>query len=197
MIRPIQTFFDGYRFRSRTEARFAVMWKALGWRYQFELQGFALEPGPFLPDFFLDDCDVFFEVKGTMPSDYQVALCASLADAYNCTVFLAVGQPEHDAAVYRFSPDEDCVISTLRTELGRLGASPDEIDRAILCARSAQFEHGQKPVTCTDPRLVNLKNARREHRNLQYPTTSLSAATGVDGRLPTVSFVAPASGDGR
>jgi hypothetical protein len=192
MIRPIQTFFDGYRFRSRTEARFAVMWRALGWPYQFEMQGFALEQGPFLPDFYLDDCAVFFEVKGTMPSDHEVGLCAGLADERDCTVFLAVGQPEHEAAVYRFPPHENCLISTLRTELGSLGASIDEIDRAILCARSAQFEHGQKPVTCTDPRLVNLKNARREHRNLKCPPTRFS-----DTRLPAVSFVAPNSRDGR
>src|SRR5262245_38331467 len=157
-IRPIQTFFDGYRFRSRTEARFAVMWRALGWPYQFEMQGYVLEQGPFLPDFYLSECAVFFEVKGTMPSDHEVGLCASLADERNSTVFLAVGQPEHDAAVYRFAPHENYLISTLRTELASLGASPDEIDRAILCARSAQFEFGQKPVTCTDPRLVNLKD---------------------------------------
>jgi hypothetical protein len=180
MIQPIQTFFDGYRFRSRTEARFAVMWRALGWPYQFEMQGFALEQGAFLPDFYLNDCAVFFEVKGTMPSDHQVGLCASLADAHDCTVFLAVGQPEHDAAVYRFPPGEDCLISTLRIELGSLGASVDEIDMAMLCARSARFEHGQKPITCTDPRLVNLKNARINHRNIQARFVFPGAANSVE-----------------
>jgi hypothetical protein len=194
MIRAIQTFYDGFRFRSRTEARFAVMWKALGWRYQFELDGFALEQGPFLPDFYLTDSAVFVEVKGVMPSDREVRLCTSLADSHDCTVFLAVGQPEHDAAVYRFPPHEDYLISTLRTELGSLGASPDEIDRGILCARSAQFEYGQKPVTCTDPRLVNLRDARREHRNLQCPPVRFRDKSAA--RLPQVSFVASNQRDG-
>ena len=196
MIRAIQTFFDGYRFRSRTEARFAVMWKALGWRYQFELDGFVLEQGPFLPDFYLPECAVLVEVKGTMPSDREVGLCASLADAHDRTVFLAVGQPEHDAAVYRFPPHANYLVSTLRTEVESLGASPDELERAILCARSAQFEHGQKPVTCTDPRLVNLKNARRDHRNLQCPPVRFSDRANSATHLPAISFVASNLKDG-
>jgi hypothetical protein len=178
MIQPIQTFFDGYHFRSRTEARFAVMWRALGWPYQFEMQGFALKRGPFLPDFYLDDCAVFFEVKGIMPSDQEVALCASLADEYDCTVFLVVGQPAHDAVVYRFVPHEECFFSTLADELDSLGASSDEISRGVLCARAARFEFGYKPITSTDPRLVHLKNARIDHRNLQWSATS-SAKTST------------------
>jgi hypothetical protein len=184
MIQAIQTFFDGFHFRSRTEARFAVMWNALGWHYQYEMEGFALEQGRFLPDFFLDDRRVFFEVKGLMPSHHEVGLCANLANESNRTVFLAVGQPEHEVAVYRFPPHENYLISTLRTELQSLGASYDEIARAFFCARSARFEYGQKPVTCTDPRLANLVNARREHRNLQSSPVRFG-----DSRLPEVSFV--------
>jgi hypothetical protein len=165
------------------------MWKALGWRYQFEMQGYALEMGTFLPDFYLDECAVFIEVKGIMPSDHEVGLCATLADETNSTVFLAVGQPKHDAAVYRFAPHEDFLISTLHSELTSLGASPDEIDRAILCAGTAQFEHGQKPVTCTDPRLANLINARRNHRNLQCPPVRFIDSSNSASRLPEVSFV--------
>jgi hypothetical protein len=101
-------------------------------------------------------------------------------------VFLAVGQPEHDAAVYRFPPGEDCLISTLRIELESLGAPVDEIDGAISCARSARFEHGQKPITCTDPRLVNLKNARINHRNPQARSMFPDAVNNVDQRLPAV-----------
>jgi hypothetical protein len=192
MIRAIQTFYDGFRFRSRTEARFAVMWKALGWRYQYEMDGFVLEQGPFLPDFYLTDCEVFVEVKGLLPSEREIGLCASLADAHDCTVFLAVGQPEHDAAVYRFPPHEDYLISSLRTELESLGAAPDEIERAVMCARSARFEYGEKPVTSTDPRLVNLIAARREHRNLQCAPVRINSAA----RLPAVSFVTSNSKDG-
>lgn len=192
MLRAIETYFAGRHFRSRTEARFAVLWKALGWHYQYEMEGFALEQGRFLPDFYLTECAAFVEVKGLMPSDHEIGLCASLANERNCTVFLAVGQPEHEAAVYRFPPHEDYLISTLRTELRSLGASYDEIGRAIFSAGCARFEHGQKPVTCTDPRLANLVNARREHRNLSFNDNASSAEL-----LPAVSFVPSKSKDGR
>jgi hypothetical protein len=181
MMRVIQTFYDGRFFRSRTEARFAAMWNALGWKYQYEMEGFAFEQGSFLPDFYLTECAAFVEVKGLKPSGHEIGLCASLANERDCTVFLAVGQPEPDAAVYRFPPHEDCLISTLRTELRSLGASYDEIAGAIFRAGCARYEHGEKPVTHTDPRLVNLINARRDHRNLQAPPVSAS-------RLPEVSF---------
>ena len=195
MISPIQTFFDGYRFRSRTEARFAVMWRALGWAYQYEKDGFALEQGAYLPDFYLNDRAVFFEIKGLMPSDREIGFCASLADEHDATVFLAVGQPAHDAAVYRFEPREnDCTIATLEIELKRLGAAPDEINRAVMCARSARFEHGQQPVTSTDPRLAGLKNA--ENQSPQSPMAGNAVRIGKNSvvhldsrvRLPVVSF---------
>src|SRR5262249_20534748 len=126
MLRVIQTFFDGRHFRSRTEARFAVLCKALGWHYEYEREAFVLEQGSFLPDFYLTECGAFVEVKGIMPSDHEISLCASLANEQNCKVFLAVGQPEQDAAVYRFPPHQDYLLSTLRTELRSLGASYDE-----------------------------------------------------------------------
>jgi len=158
------------------------MWNALGWRYQFEKQGFRLEQGTFLPDFYLDDRGVFFEVKGVRPSDREVGLCANLADEHGCTVFLAVDQPRHDATVYRFPPHEKCLIATLPTELQSLGATCDEIIGAIQSALSAQFEHGQTPViTRSDHQLGNLINARRNHRNINYPSAR--------SRLPVVSFV--------
>jgi len=122
--------------------------------------------------------------KGLLPSEHEIGLCANLANERNCTVLLAVGQPEQEVPVYRFPPHENYLTSTLRTELHSLGASYDEIGRAIFSAGCARFEHGEKPVTYTDPRLANLVNARREHRNLSFNDNTSSA-----DRLPTVSFV--------
>jgi len=62
---PIETCYRGYRFRSRLEARWAVFFDALDIAYQYELEGFELKRGRFLPDFFLPDQDVWVEVKPT------------------------------------------------------------------------------------------------------------------------------------
>jgi hypothetical protein len=51
MIRAIETRYHGYRFRSRTEARWGVFFDALGLRWEYEPEGFELPSGPYLPDF--------------------------------------------------------------------------------------------------------------------------------------------------
>ena len=67
MIKPIETFYAGSRFRSRLEARWAVFFNWLKIQYLYEPEGFMLEDGTmYLPDFYLPDQDTFFEVKGVM-----------------------------------------------------------------------------------------------------------------------------------
>lgn len=75
-IKPIETVYNGYRFRSRLEARWAVFFDALGIKYEYEPEGFDLGNGLYyLPDFLLHDIvpryaqgdafrDVYVEVKG-------------------------------------------------------------------------------------------------------------------------------------
>ena len=65
--RPIQTLYNGYRFRSRLEARWAVFFDRNDKRYVYESEGYQLPSGPYLPDFFFPDAfpggDAFLEVK--------------------------------------------------------------------------------------------------------------------------------------
>lgn len=64
-IKAIETVYRGYRFRSRLEARWAVVFDALGIRWQYEHEGYKLPSGKrYLPDFYLPDVDVLVEVKG-------------------------------------------------------------------------------------------------------------------------------------
>ncbi|MBK9515513.1 MAG: hypothetical protein IPO05_18320 [Flavobacteriales bacterium] len=52
MIKPIETRYKGYRFRSRLEARWAVFFDALGLEWEYEPEGFDLGDGVYyLPDF--------------------------------------------------------------------------------------------------------------------------------------------------
>ena len=55
-IKPIETRYKGYRFRSRLEARWAVFFDALGLEWEYEPQGFDLGmAGWYLPDFWVKD----------------------------------------------------------------------------------------------------------------------------------------------
>ncbi len=50
---PIQTRYKGYRFRSRLEARCAVVFDAIKVPWVYEAEGFELSIGRYLPDFHL------------------------------------------------------------------------------------------------------------------------------------------------
>ena len=63
-IKPIETYYNGYRFRSRLEARWAVFFDTGNVKYEYEPEGFELESGlKWLPDFYLPDFDCYVEVK--------------------------------------------------------------------------------------------------------------------------------------
>ena len=63
-IKPIETLYNGMRFRSRLEARWAVFFDALGMKYEYEPEGYALQNGSaYLPDFYLPTEGMFAEVK--------------------------------------------------------------------------------------------------------------------------------------
>lgn len=67
-IKPIETVYNGYRFRSRLEARWAVFFDTLGIEYEYEPEGYDLgECGYYLPDFYVKtpEGDFWLEVKRT------------------------------------------------------------------------------------------------------------------------------------
>ena len=63
-IKAITTYYNGYKFRSRLEARWAVFFDAAKIRYEYEPEGFKLKNGLcYLPDFYLPDENMYVEVK--------------------------------------------------------------------------------------------------------------------------------------
>jgi hypothetical protein len=71
-LRSIETFYNGYRFRSRLEARWAVFFDEMGWQYEYEPQGLVLSDGrPYLPDFLLTAARAWIEIKPQAPSQEE------------------------------------------------------------------------------------------------------------------------------
>ena len=63
-IKPIETKYNGYKFRSRLEARWAVFFDSTGIIYQYEPEGFDLgRYGWYLPDFYLPQYNAYVEIK--------------------------------------------------------------------------------------------------------------------------------------
>lgn len=77
----IETVYNGYRFRSRLEARWAVFFEKCGFEYDYEPEGYKVGRKKYLPDFVLynverrliwekeSDGRLFVEVKGNMDND--------------------------------------------------------------------------------------------------------------------------------
>jgi hypothetical protein len=62
-IKPIETWYNGYYFRSRLEARWAVFFDFMDIEYQYEVEGYEMDGIRYLPDFYLPKMDCFIEVK--------------------------------------------------------------------------------------------------------------------------------------
>lgn len=93
----LKTEYNGIIYRSQTEARWAVFFDALGLQFTYEPETIRLSSGAcYLPDFFIQDFDAYFEVK---PSSDQVvteeatkARCLA-HDRPEQRVWLAIGAP--------------------------------------------------------------------------------------------------------
>ena len=92
-IKPIETYYKGYRFRSRLEAKWAVFFDTLGIKWEYEAEGVDLGNGLYyLPDFYLPDSKQFFEVKGVMNDVDQDKVNALIDKGYSVTVGYSDGK---------------------------------------------------------------------------------------------------------
>src|SRR5699024_8295343 len=95
------TEYAGRTFRSRTEARWAVFFDALGLAWEYEEHGHVLTVGKrlvsYLPDVYLPDVwgqtgkGVWFEVKGAAPTPEEKRLAQALAKASGVDCYIASG----------------------------------------------------------------------------------------------------------
>ena len=79
-IKAIETVYNGYRFRSRLEARWAVFFDAMHIKYEYEPEGFVgWNDVKYLPDFYIPEEKVYIEVKGhddQLERDWEKIACA-------------------------------------------------------------------------------------------------------------------------
>lgn len=96
-IPAIETTYNGYRFRSRREARWAIFFDCLGMRYEYEPQGYVVDGKPYLPDFLVypgTKQAMWFEVKGQFPARDEIAKAAGLAKGTGIRTYLYFGPVE-------------------------------------------------------------------------------------------------------
>lgn len=94
-IKAIETVYNGYRFRSRLEARRAVFFDTLGVKYEYEPEGYVLPDGTcYLPDFYLPiGGGIYLEVKGKKPTSEEYKKAELLGVGLDKPIVIAVGLP--------------------------------------------------------------------------------------------------------
>jgi hypothetical protein len=174
VIKAIETIYKGYRFRSRTEARWAVYFDEYGTKWQYEVQGFQLPSGWYLPDFYVGVLagEIFVEIKASqMPSDIthpvgmrtrtkEMQLARELAAASGTGVMICYGEP---LAAWRGDDGHGMLYYDHLGNLHQFAAGNDpSAEKIIKCAtlaRQARFEHGQvgSPTQWRDTLTGNIK----------------------------------------
>lgn len=175
MIKPIETHYKGCRFRSRLEARWAVFFDSLGVKWEYEPEGFELSCGGYLPDFRVkcwgnrelglcaEAYDLFVEVKGVMSASDRKKIIEFSA-SYPLLVVGNIPVDEDDFFFGSVTDDFFFNFSTVDGDwytaiptaasggrfflMGPDYVTDDGIARlkkALYAARSARFEHGEKP----------------------------------------------------
>lgn len=164
MVKAIETVYAGCRFRSRIEARWAVVFDHLRINWQFEAQGFALPSGDrYLPDFMImgvGDRQFYAEIKGQQMPDTREFSVASEINIYLAPLIILAGdipRRRGDGTGWIFeasqrSEDEyagDWSMVTPEKALifGACGEIADVCipgyEEAVTAGRSARFEHGE------------------------------------------------------
>jgi hypothetical protein len=104
----IETKYDNYLFRSRTEARFAVLLNTLGIPYEYEKEGYDLDGEWYLPDFWLPTLDCWVEIKGQEPTEKECSKACNLALATQRDAFILWGDfLPHKVKIYAFITYKD------------------------------------------------------------------------------------------
>ena len=145
MIKPIETLYKGYRFRSRLEARWAVLFDATGMNWEYEREGFDLgEAGWYLPDFWLPTVlgqGCWVEVKAQQPNHEEWEKVKTLSKLTHKSGVVVVGVPGD-------LPNPQVIWPILQnkvyvTDLIQCLSGAFDNPLGIRDARSARFEHGE------------------------------------------------------
>lgn len=166
-LKAIETVYNGYRFRSRLEARWAVYFDTLGIRYEYEKEGFDLgEAGRYLPDFWLPQVNMWAEVKAQPLNFVERDKCIALCLSTGFSVLALVGTPDlkeysafetqddgKDVFEYEYTLCMEYVRSENRfyamscyTDADEFTNNWPEMLDGVNAARSARFEFGETPT---------------------------------------------------
>lgn len=94
MLESAQTIYDGFCFRSRLEARWAVFFNTLKIPYEYEKERYVINGRSYLPDFYLPQQKVWVEIKGEEPDRDLLSYLGAFARGADANILVFYGQIE-------------------------------------------------------------------------------------------------------
>ena len=151
-IKAIETLYHGCLFRSRKEARLAVLLDYLHIRWEYEPEGYEFDNGArYLCDFLLPDDSLWVEVKGVEPTLMEFERASQLAvNKPDQAVIITWENFDHETCGNNvaFWHDKDGVFHSQKGIRWL-----DNAEAGWKTARSARFERGDiyKPMSWPEP----------------------------------------------
>lgn len=109
-IQAIPTNYAGHRFKSRTEARWAVFFDQMEIRWEYEPEGVVLPVGWYLPDFWFPEIKMWAEVKPEEIADeaWKKAEQLHLVSGYPVMILNGAPWPQwYEVTDHRKGPEDD------------------------------------------------------------------------------------------
>lgn len=147
ILKPINTEYNGYLFRSRLEARYAVLFDQLGWSWEYEKEGYELKSGRYLPDFWFPEFNCFAEIKPDgIIANRDIERITELSNSF--PVILFEGTPDTKSYLYFYEGHQtECIPVERSNKYFPLFWSDffnkeyfEETVRAIKVAKQKRFE---------------------------------------------------------
>jgi hypothetical protein len=191
-MQAIETRYNGYRFRSRLEARWAVYFDTLGIKYVYEPDGFTLSDGSwYLPDFWLPQVSMFAEVKPAVLTIAEITKCVlltyqtgveclmldgpvemrhywSVSDDYNLDSMPDYNECSRLYVLGNYYLDTEHRFYCCPGAYDDFGKDYDAVLKGVNAARAARFEHGENGLSQSRP--VALTSGFRDGQKVRHPT---------------------------
>lgn len=155
-LKAIPTKHNGYSFRSRLEARWAVFFDALEIRYEYEPEGFdmsgikgatkALKGDTwYLPDFYLPDYGYYVEIKPDSETISAKAITLGFEKNILC-IFGSPGHGSYELIDYSFGwiKEQMMFVFGEGRKCDRLWLVGDDMQRALNCSSCWSPKCGDK-----------------------------------------------------
>jgi len=161
MIKAIDTIYNGYKFCSRLEARWAVYFDKVGIKYEYEKEGYDLDGIWYLPDFWLEDFrtmsydggktwikeSAYVEIKAQLPTEAEIKKLHLLCEATGKNGYIFCDTPGAECWVVDVSngvpPHEYWFFDD---NMSPFSGNDNKSWFAAESARQSRFEHGKKGI---------------------------------------------------